>query len=598
MSAGDSFLAELRRRNVLRAAVLYIGAAWALAQGIAQLGPSLGAPEGITRWFLIAAAIGFPFWLAFAWFYEWTPQGLKRESEIVADSSIARSSSRKLDRAIIAVLAVAVVLLASGYFVKRGAPVAAVAGAPQKSIAVLPLANESANQDDQYFSDGLSQDLITALTQFEGLKVISRDSAFQFRGSTDSPEVIAAKLGVAHLLEGSVQHQGDAVRISVTLVNASDGSTLWAQRYDKPYKDLFALQDAITQSVADELKAKLLAVPGAVVQSERPPSGNLAAWQAYQQGRFYDARATQAGHRKALDAYTEATRLDPRYAAAYARMTYGWVNLGAAFLSGASQVQAYAKARSAADTALQLAPDLALTHGARAAVLLNADFDWRGAQTEYQRAAQLAPNDPGMRFALGRMDATLGRVQSAVTLIRKSLADDPLKVQGYHWLGIYLAALGRLDEARQATEQAIELQPAADTVHARLAQGAILRGDAKAALADAQQESAPTWRRAALALATQIGPDRKAADAALQTLIAKDADHASFQIAEVYALRRDPDATFQWLDRAWNVRDSGIQSLLYDPFILRYRDDPRFAAFCKKVGLPATTDAVGLPWAP
>jgi len=201
VTGSRGFLFELRRRNVLRAGVLYAGAVWALAQGISQLGPAFGAPDWVTRWFVIACAIGFPFWIAFAWYYEITPQGIKRESEVAPDPSVTHSTARKLDFAIIGVLALAVVLLVTDRFVShKGATIAV----PDKSIAVLPLVNESGEKDQQYFSDGLSEDLITALSQFAGLKVISRNSSFQFRDSSDDAKTIGAKLGVAHLLEGSV----------------------------------------------------------------------------------------------------------------------------------------------------------------------------------------------------------------------------------------------------------------------------------------------------------------------------------------------------------------------------------------------------------
>ncbi|HEY3519769.1 MAG TPA: hypothetical protein VGK80_01870, partial [Rhodanobacteraceae bacterium] len=214
MSARSSSFAELKRRNVLRAVVLYAGAVWALAQGLAQLLPLFGDYGWIARWFVIAAVIGFPFWVGFAWFYEFTPQGLKRESEIAADASITRSTGRKLDKWIIAVLGIAVVLLLTNLFVwhKGAGPandVTAFSSAiPQKSVAVLPMANESDAKDEQYFSDGLSEDLITALSQFDGLKVISRNSSFQFLDSKLSSSAIGQALGVAHLLEGSVRKLG------------------------------------------------------------------------------------------------------------------------------------------------------------------------------------------------------------------------------------------------------------------------------------------------------------------------------------------------------------------------------------------------------
>lgn len=590
---GSGLFTELKRRNVLRAGLLYTGAVWALAQGIAQLGPSVGAPEWITRWFLVAAAIGFPFWIAFAWFYEFTPQGLKRESEIAPDDSIAHSTGRKLDFWIIGVLAVAVVLLLTNQFVLRRdatstadaqAVAAQLAKVPDKSIAVLPLGNASGDEGQQYFSDGLSEDLITALSQFDGLTVISRNSAFQFRDSTDDARTIGAKLGVAHLLEGSVRRAGDTVRITAQLVNTADGSTLWSQRYDRPYQDLFALQDEITRAVAAALKARLLTAAGA--QDDHPPSGNLAAYNAYLQGNFYSTRGTEADMHKAIDAYATATRLDPRYAQAWVAMSYEWSGLATSFLAGVPAQQAYAQARSAADTALALAPDLAAAHRARGNLFLTADLNWTAAEAEYRRAVELAPNDAGAKSSLGSLLATLGQPGQAVELNRPALAANPLSAFRHYWLASYLLALGRLDEATQAIGKAIELQPGTPGLHTGLAIIEILRGDARAALAAARQEPEGIWRNVALALALQIGDDRAAADAALKTLIDTQADESAYQIAEVYALRQEPDAMFMWLDRAWASRDPGVSLLLYDPIVLRYRDDPRFAAYCRKVGLP------------
>lgn len=587
-----NLFAELKRRNVIRAGVLYAGAVWALAQGIAQLGPFFGMPDWGVRGFVIAAVIGFPFWIAFAWFYEFTPQGLKRESEIAPGDSITRSTGRKLDKWIIAVLAVAVVLLLTDRFMGRregSAP-----RIPEKSVAVLPFVDESGKADRQFFSDGLSESLITALSQFEGLKVISRNSAFQFRGSRETSAKIGQLLGVAHLLEGSVQRAGGTVRITATLVNANDGSTLWAEQYDRPYEDLFALQDTITRAVAGALKARLLTAPGAVVQSDRPPSGSLAAYTAYQHGKAYYALGTEASLHQAIDAYDEAINLDPKYAVAYARLSTAWTTMAAFWLAGQPAAEAYARARTAADTALRLDPDSASAHQARAFVLLNADLDWTGAEAEYRRAWQLSPDDPAAQFTFANALATLGQVQRAADLTRKALAADPRHAVWYYWLNAYLAALGQPDAARRAISTAITLQPGAVSYHQQLAVVEVLRGDANAALAAARQEPPGVWRDEAVALALQIGADRAAADTALATLITKHADSTAYQIAEVYALRRDSDNMFKWLDRAWTQRDPGVSLLLYDPLILRYRDDPRFAAFARKAALPSRTDAVAM----
>ncbi len=596
-----SFWAELKRRNVLRAGVLYAAAAWLLVQIATQVFPFFQISEWVVRWIVVACVIGAPFWLALAWFYELTPEGFKRETEVEPQKSISRNTGRKLDYAIIAVLTIAVVVLVANTLVwRKGAGLnpdnasiaAALAKIPRKSVAVLPFINDSGDPKQRYFSDGLSGDLITALSQFAGLKVISRESSFQFRDSADNSARIGAELGVAHLLEGSLQRVGAEVRVTATLVNAADGATIWSRNYDRPYKDLFALQDDITKNVAAALQAKLLQPKGAAIQTERPPSGNLDAWNAYQQGNFFQERRNEAGDRTAISYYEKATRIDPDYAQAYAQSSWTWTSMAAAYLGGEQLQEAYAQARSAGDKALALAPDLAAAHRARGLLLAWADFDQAGAEAEYRRALQLAPDSPVMEAGLAIQLANLGKLGEAVTLMRQALAGNPLNAEWYFYLANYLAPLGRLDEAQTAAQKAVDLQPTSNGLRSQVVLVDVLRGDAKSALATAKQEPAGYWRYFEMALARQIGPDRAAANSALRTMIAKDAHIGAYQVADVYALRKDPDNMFKWLDRAWAIRDPGVANLLFDPLILRYRSDPRFAAFCKKAGLPVPGEAV------
>jgi serine/threonine-protein kinase len=309
------------------------------------------------------------------------------------------------------------------------------------------------------------------------------------------------------------------------------------------------------------------------------------------QGRFYEARRTEADIRAAIEHYRVATRLDPHYAFAWSSISLAWNALGATFPDTVPMQPAFAEARTTAGTALALAPGLAAAHLARGNVLNNADLDWRGAEEEFRRALELAPNDGGAKFYLASQLATLGQVEQAVELTRQALATDPLVANSYYFLAGYLQALNRLDEAERAVRKAIALQPRAAAYHAILAGIEVQRGDAPAALTAAQQETEQGWQYIALAFAHQIGGDPPTADAALQTLIDQRAEFAAYQIAEVYAFRKDADNTFAWLDRAWSNRDSAIGFLLYDPFILRYKDDARFAAFCRKVGLPVPGEA-------
>ena len=608
MQQSGGFLSELRRRNVIRMAGLYVVAAWLIIQVSGTVLPMFDAPAWLPRSIVFLLALGFVPTMIFSWVYELTPQGLRRDGDVPAEQSIMPQTAQRMNHMIIAVLVLALAFFGFDKFVlapkreaalvtsaheeaAKQAPAPSAPAASDKSIAVLPLANASGNKDEQFFSDGLSENLIIALSQFDGLTVIGRNSSFQFRDSKDDSRTIGEKLGVATLLEGSVQHAGDVVRVSAELINAANGHTLWSERYDRPYKDLFALQDDITKHVASALKAKLLSGDIAPVQTDRPPGGNLDAYTAFLQGRFYAARFVESDDRQAIEQFRAATRLDPGYALAWTELSRTATGTAARYLEGESAQKTYAQARDAANTALALAPDLAAAHGALGFLHLTADFDWAGAEAEYRRALELAPNDGKAKFDLGELLAARGEPDKAIELTRQALATDPLNGRWHSFLGLYLSALDRQDEARQAVLKAIAVQPGASAFHQQLALVEILRGDAKASQAAAEQEPPGPWQAIALALARQIGGDSVAADAALKRVIEQYADLVSYQVAELYALRNDADRTFEWLDRAWSKRDPGIEYLLTDPLILRFRDDPRFAAFCRKVGLPTTTTA-------
>ena len=590
----SDWLHQLKRRNVLRAAALYLGGIWALAQGIAQLAPVFGFHDWVTRWFVIAGVIGFPFWIAFAWFYEFTPEGLKRESELDPHDPAARSHDRRLDRWIIGVLLVAVVLLVTNQFVLRrdatsvadeaaAQGVAPAAGA--RSIAVLPLVNASGDAAQQFFSDGLSESLIDALSNFSGLRVIGRSSSFQFRDSKEDARSIGAKLGVAYLLNGSVQHAGDAVRIRAEVVNTRDGTTLWTHQYDRPYRDLFALQDELAQSIAGVLKGRLL--PGNSTPSgDRPKSGNLAAYDQYLKGIHDATIGTEESFARSVAEFREATRLDPGYALAWAKLARSLVARATLGIS-TDAARDFADAQAAVDTALRLDPKLAEAHMSRAYWLENARLDWQGALASYDRALELAPGNDWVRFNAYGMRGLMGQLDEPIRQIHAVLQDNPLEASWWIWYSGYLTADGRLQDAEQAARRALDLQPSASGYWMQVVVIDILRNDPKAALVAAHHEPEDVWRDAAVALALQIGPDRTAADAALQTLIDKHGDSAPYQIAQAQALRRDPDAMFVWLEKARTSKDGALENLLIDPIILRYRHDPRLAAFCAKIGLPS-----------
>lgn len=317
MGKTKRFLGELARRNVWRAGLLYVGATWALAQGIAQLAPALGLPEVATRWFMVAAAIGFPFWIAFAWFYEFTPAGLKRESEVVPGESIARTTGRKLDFAIIGVLAVAVVLLLTDRVVHpRGAN-----ATHARSIAVLPFENLSDDKGGEYFVAGMQGEILTRLANFGGLKVVSRTSTEKYRSHAENLREVGRELGVTAIVEGSVQRAGDKVRIAVQLIDAGSDTHLWAQSYDREMRDVFAVQSDVAGKIASALQLKLQPDEALALA----PTNDPAAYDLFLRAEYLANRGSAdydtAVLKQSLVPYRQAIARDPSFALALARLS-------------------------------------------------------------------------------------------------------------------------------------------------------------------------------------------------------------------------------------------------------------------------------------
>jgi len=461
--------------------------------------------------------------------------------------------------------------------------------ATERSIAVLPLVNASNDAQQLYFSDGLSENLIDALSRFEGLKVIGRTSAFQFRDSKDDSAAIGRKLGVSYLLTGSVQRAGDVVRINASLTRAADGSTLWAEHYDRPYRNLFALQDEIAQAVAGALQVKLLSPEAAAQPNDRPPGGSIEAYNAYLQGLKY---WHNQDFPQAAEYMTQAVQLDPGYAVAWAHLSGAWSTV-AAFSNEAPAVarEHMRESRIAADNALRLAPGLGPAHAARA-YLQFYGFDHRGALAECRRAMQLAPADGTVLNGCGYVLGGIGKLGEAIRLRERLLSIEPLYTVNYYQYAKLLAATGRLDKATKYLRIAEGLSQPESRPWNQHMYIAIARGDAKAAQEVARSKPLP-WREMNLAIAAQISPDRAAADAALAKVLADQglATTSPYAVAQAYALRGDVDKTVEWLERA-PAHD--IFFMLADPLILRFRDDPRLIAFCQKTGLPPPSESEAL----
>jgi len=578
-----NFFAELKRRNVYKVAVAYAVVAWLLMQVASQIFPFFEIPNWVVRLVVVLLVIGFPIALIIAWAFEVTSEGIKRTE--AADAAGLRSRGSTWIYVVLVGAALSVGLFFVGrYTAGHGTSrVSEVTTAnPQKSIAVLPLVNESGDPKDEYFSDGLSEELIAALAQISGLKVIGRSSSFRFKDRKEEPKTIGEKLGVSTLLDGTVRKQGDRVRIVAALVNATDGIQLWTRTFDLELKDIFAVQQEIARAVAESLRVTLL---GSKEKSAQMATNSVEAHNAYLQAHFYSVRRNAEDYRKAIEYFDQAIQFDPDYALAYAERSEVWTIIGD--LTG-QRSTAFPKARSDAEKAVAIAPSLAEAHAALGWVRAFAEWKFAEGLSELQRAKELSPANPTANDLLGRVIVYTGRMEEAERQARQAVELDPLSAGAQFTLGRVLFYAGKLDEADAAGRKMAELQPSASSSHRWQVLVAVQRGDGETALREAQLEPDDRIRSFELALAQYIRGDHKAADAALADLIANSRDSLAYQIAQVYAVRGEKDKAFEWLQIAFDNHDGGMPSLLVDPVLRGLRDDARYKNLVVKVGLPTT----------
>jgi TolB-like protein/Flp pilus assembly protein TadD len=580
-----TFFAELKRRHVYRVAIAYGVVAWLVVQIATQVLPFFEIPNWIVRLVVLMTIMGLPAALIIAWAFEMTPEGLKRADEVRPDDFVPRWSTRKF-----AALIIAIAIFAAGVplvHVSRTKPAflsraSAASALSQKSIAVLPLLNETGGPDEEYFSDGLSEELIAALAQVKGLKVIGRNSSFRFKGHKEDSRAIGEKLGVSTLLEGTVRKQGDRVRIVAELVNAADGSELWSRTFDRELKDIFAVQSEIAQAVATSLE--LTFGKTKANRGRNGPTNSVEAHNAYLQGHFYFQRRSLEDYVKAVGFFDQAIQLDPEYAPAYAERSEAWSWIGD--LTSEQQKEAWSKAARDAEKAVAIEPQLAEAHAALGWVRFFIEWKIAEGLAELRRAQQLAPWNPTANDLLARVMVYLGQFEDAEKLARQAIERDPLAYQARSSLARLLFVQGKLDEADASARKAAELQPTAAGNHRWQVFVAMQRGQGDAAVHEAQLEPDERYRRFELALAQYVRNDRPAADAALAELIATDRNVMAYQIAEVYAWRGENDKAFEWLQTSLNNHDTGLLSLLIDPSMRGLQHDPRYKSLLAKIGLP------------
>ena len=582
-----SFIAELKRRNVFRVAIAYIIVAWLLLQVADTLVPALHLPEWFTSGIALLLILGFPISIIFAWAFEMTPEGVKREREVDRSQSITPQTGQKLNITIIVLLAFAVAYFATDKFLlqDRQPPVdEVVQTSVNPSIAVLPFVNMSDDASNEFFADGITEELLNLLAKIPELDVTSRSSAFAFKGKDiDIPEV-AAKLNVEHVLEGSVRKSGAKVRITAQLIDADTDKHMWSETYDRELTDVFAIQDEIAKKVVDVLQVTLLG------RAPKSQETDAEAYSLYLEGMHYLELDGLEDWPKAQRLFEQVLAIDSDYAPAVLGLSTAvreQANFGLIDLNDGTN-----RARDLAMRAIEIDPLLAGAWAMLGHIQLVFEWDWAGARELAERAYSINPNNPDALALMGRVAQVNGDLDLALEYRLEALRHDPLSqilltevANTYFYRQEYALAIPYV-------ERNIELNPDGAGLQTSLAIFNLFLGDADKAEAILQREVEELNRNYGVASVYHALGRTAEATKALQYIIDEHGIPLGFQIAELYAFQGMPDKAFEWLEISIDNDDGGMTYLLIDPYLVSLHDDPRWIKLVDRMDMRSSWEAM------
>ncbi len=566
----DSAWSKLRRRKVVQWGIAYCAGAWGFLQGLEYVTDTFHWSERIQQIATLALLIGLPVALVLAWYH-------------------GDRGAQRVTRVEVAILTV-LFLLGGGMFwayqhmggasevstIAQSTAASTPLAASDRSIAVLPFVNMSSDQDQEYFADGISEELLNLLAQVPELRVIARTSSFSFKGSNVDIAEIARRLNVTHVLEGSVRKSSDKLRVTAQLIRASDASHLWSQTYDRELTDVFAVQDEIAASVVEQLKIKLL---GAVPKlRETDPK----AYALFLEARASSQQFTQESIRQSIELYQQALDIDPGYAPAWDGLAAGYYNLADFDMMAGEDV--LPPARDAIRRALEIDPDYAPAY-ARAALIEGAlQGDLAAAARHIERGLALDPSNLDLLGVAIKIARRLNRLDLALELSEYVAARDPINTYGYEQLAISYFNVGRFVDAARACRRGLELNPQAMTLHGLLADTLLDTGDAAAALEQYRLEPMESYRLYGAYLAYAALGDDAQSQAALEQVLSQYGRTSPYYIATALAYRGEIDRAFEWLDRAVEYRASPLGVIASDPWLRNLHSDPRWMPLLRRLG--------------
>ena len=564
----ESTWARLTRRKVVQWGIAYAAGAWGLLQGLAYVGTAFHWPAQLQRIAILAFVVGLPIVLVLAWYH-----GDRREQRV-----------SRTELAILTLL----FLVGGGIFwryerasettsVTVPPPPTAVAVATDHSIAVLPFVNMSSDKEQEYFSDGLSEELLNLLAQVPQLRVIARTSSFSFKGKEADIAEIARKLNVAHVLEGSVRKSGNTLRITAQLIRTSDSSHLWSQTYDRQLTDVFKVQDEIAAAVVSELKITLLG------NAPKAKAADPRAYALFLQAREVYRKSTPAAMERAIALYNQALAIDPTYAPAWVGLADVYVfqvNNGLKLADEGIQL-----AREATEKALALDPEYALAHAELGWIAVFYDRDLAAAARHIERALALDPANLDVIFVAALLARRLGRLDQAIALGQYQVTRDPVNTEAHDELANTYRYAGSLDEALAEMRTVLSLNPGFVNQHELLGEVLLQKGDARAALTEMQREANEPDRLAGLSMAYYALGQKAESDAALADVIKKYEKTSAYTIASALAFTGQADRSFAWLDKALRYHDPALGSLPVYPMFANVHSDPRWLPFLRRLGM-------------